>query len=60
MAAWRAIGFGTALGLSATAPAAAQAVIDVFGVEAATLEWTPASGSVAGYYVIVSRNGGMR
>jgi hypothetical protein len=58
MAALRAIGFGAALGLTAALPAAAQEVVDLFGVEQATLEWAPASGAVAGYYVIVSRNGG--
>lgn len=58
MAALRAIGFGAALGLTAALPAAAQEVVDLFGVEQATLEWAPASGAVSGYYVIVSRNGG--
>jgi hypothetical protein len=56
MALLRAIGFGAALGLSAAA--GAQTVVDLYGVEQATLEWMPASGSVSGYYVIVSRNGG--
>jgi len=58
MALLRAIGFGAALGLTAATPLPAQTVVDLYGVETATLEWTPASGAVAGYYVIVSRNGG--
>ncbi len=58
MAAFRDIGFGAALALTAALPAAAQSTIDLFGVDQATLEWSPASGAVAGYYVIVSRNGG--
>jgi len=31
--------------------------IELIGVTRATLQWEPASGPVAGYYVIVSRNG---
>ena len=40
--------------LALVAPSA-QAAVEV--IDSATLQWTPASGSVAGYYVIVSRNG---
>jgi hypothetical protein len=57
MAAFRAIGFGAALGLAAPLPSAAQ-VVDLYGVTEATLQWSAASGPVTGYYVIVARNGG--
>jgi hypothetical protein len=57
MAAFRAIGAGAALVLAASLPSAAQ-VVDLYGVNEATLQWTAAKGTVAGYYVIVSRNGG--
>lgn len=58
MAGFRAIARGAALGLIAALPTTAQQQIDLFGVTSATLEWSPASGPVSGYYVIVARNGG--
>lgn len=33
-------------------------VVDLFGVNELTLTWAPADGPVAGYYVVVHRNGG--
>ena len=58
MAGLRAIALGAGLGLIAALPSAAQQQIDLFGVTSATLEWSPASGPVTGYYVVVARNGG--
>jgi len=58
MAGFRATALGAALGLIAAFPTTAQQQIDLFGVTSATLEWSPASGPVSGYYVIVARNGG--
>lgn len=54
---------GRALGLSAIAlllPVCASAAtpVEIAGSTQATLRWEPASGPVAGYYVIVSRDGG--
>jgi hypothetical protein len=58
MAGFRAIALGAVLGQIAALPTTAQQQIDLFGVTSATLEWSPASGPVSGYYVIVARNGG--
>jgi hypothetical protein len=58
MAGLRAIALGAVLGLIAAHPTTAQQQIDLYGVTSATLEWSPASGPVTGYYVIVARNGG--
>jgi hypothetical protein len=57
MAAIRSIvGTGVAV-LAASLPSTAQ-VVDLYGVTEATLQWSAARGTVAGYYVIVARNGG--
>jgi hypothetical protein len=58
MAGLRAIALGAGLGLIAALPSTAQQQIDLYGVTSATLEWSPASGPVTGYYVVVARNGG--
>jgi hypothetical protein len=58
MARFRVVCLGAALGLVSAAPATAQELIDLYGVTQATMEWSPASGPVAGYYVIVARDGG--
>jgi hypothetical protein len=58
MSAVRAIVLGAVLGLAPALPSPAQELVDLYGVTQATLEWSPASGSVSGYYVIVARDGG--
>ena len=56
LAGFRGAGLGAVLGLLAALPTTAQ-TIDLYGVTQATLEWSPASGAVEGYYVIAARNG---
>ena len=57
MAGFRANRLQRRAGARSALPTSAQQ-IDLFGVTEATLEWSPASGPVTGYYVIVARNGG--
>jgi hypothetical protein len=56
LAGFRGVGLGAVLGMLAALPMTAD-TIDLYGVTEATLEWSPASGPVSGYYVIAARNG---
>jgi hypothetical protein len=51
------LSFAIAIGLTASGAARASDPTQLIGAKSAAFSWAAASGAVAGYYVIVSRNG---